>query len=170
MERKLKQDFRKFRNEFYKWEAYFARPRSKYYKKETTEFDKMVSDANTKSYNKLQKKIERMENMRPVEIKGQKAKDKILAKVSRGKKILLVDCHPYILFKGETKFVPKRMAFKFHLSTVSYKGKLLEEFIRQKIRAYIYENYEVEDVGKIAFRTFNIQNVYFRDIKHGRVS
>ena len=111
-----------------------------------------------------------MENMRPAEIKGQKAKDKILAKVSRGKKILLVDCHPYILFKGETKFVPKRMAFKFHLSTVSYKGKLLEEFIRQKIRAYIYENYEVEDVGKIAFRTFNIQNVYFRDIKHGRVS
>ena len=96
MERKLKQDFRKFRNEFYKWEAYFARPRSKYYKKETAEFDKMVSDANTKSYNKLQKKIERMENMRPVEIKGQKAKDKILAKVSRGKKILLVDCHPYI--------------------------------------------------------------------------
>ena len=170
MERKLKQDFRKFRNEFYKWEAYFARPRSKYYKKETAEFDKMVSDANTKSYNKLQKKIERMENMRPVEIKGQKAKDKILAKVSRGKKILLVDCHPYILFKGETKFVPKRMAFKFHLSTVSYKGKLLEEFIRQKIRAYIYENYEVEDVGKIAFRTFNLQNVYFRDIKHGRVS
>ena len=170
MERKLKQDFRKFRNEFYKWEAYFARPRSKYYKKETAEFDKMVSDANTKSYNKLQKKIERMENMRPVEIKGQKAKDKILAKVSRGKKILLVDCHPYILFKGETKFVPKRMAFKFHLSTVSYKGKLLEEFIRQKIRAYIYENYEVEDVGEIAFRTFNLQNVYFRDIKHGRVS
>ena len=105
-----------------------------------------------------------------MEIKGQKAKDKILAKVSRGKKILLVDCHPYILFKGETKFVPKRMAFKFHLSTVSYKGKLLEEFIRQKIRAYIYENYEVEDVGKIAFRTDNIQNVYFRDIKHGRVS
>ena len=129
----------------------------------------MVADSNTKRYNKLKKKVERMKKVRPLEIKGKEQKDKILAKVASGKKILLVDCHPYILFKGETKFVPKRMAFKFHLSTVSYKGKLLEEFIRQKIRQYIFENYEVEDVGKIAFRTFNLQDVYFKDIKHGRV-
>ena len=129
----------------------------------------MIADGNTKRYNKLKKKVERMKKMRPLEIKGKEQKEKILAKVSAGKKILLGDCHPYILFKGETKFVPKRMAFKFYLSTVSYKGKLLEEFIRQKIRQYIFENYEVEDVGKIIFRTFNLQNVYFKDIKHGRV-
>ena len=59
--------------------------------------------------------------------------------------------------------------FKFYFLTVSYKEKLLEEFIRQKIRQYIFGNYEVEDVGKIIFRTFNLQNVYFKDIKHGRV-
>ena len=169
MERILREDFKKFRNNFYKWEAYFARPKSKGYTKEIAEFDKMVADSNTKKYNKLKKKVERMKKVRPLEIKGKEQKDKILAKVASGKKILVVDCQPYILFKGETKFVPKRMAFKFHLSTVSYKDKLLEEFIRQKIRQYIFENYEVEDVGKIAFRTFNLQNVYFKDIKHGRV-
>ena len=43
MEQKLREDFRSFRNEFYKWEACFARP-SKYYTKETAELNKMVSD------------------------------------------------------------------------------------------------------------------------------
>ena len=33
MERKLREDFKKFRNNFYKWEAYFARPKSKGYTK-----------------------------------------------------------------------------------------------------------------------------------------
>lgn len=169
-ERKLRRDYLKFKKEFNKWKAYFARPRSQQYTKEMADFDKMIADASTKRYNKLKKKMERMDKLRPLEIKGQKQKNKVLAKVTAGKKVLLVDCHPHILFKGETKYVWKRMAFKFHLSTVSYKGKLMEEFIKDKIRNYIFENYEVLDVGEINFRTFNFENVYFKDIKHGKVS
>mmetsp|Transcript_3699 Transcript_3699/g.5617 ORF Transcript_3699/g.5617 Transcript_3699/m.5617 type:complete len:140 (-) Transcript_3699:98-517(-) len=108
MERKLKQDFRKFRNEFYKWEAYFARPRSKYYTKETAEFDKMVSDA--------------------LQIQKGEQRDKIKAQLNAGKKILLVDCFVFIEYKEKVKQKFWPFSFKFHLSSVSYKGKLEQQY------------------------------------------
>lgn len=173
---KLKKKFQKFKKEYYKWEKYLAAPKTVGYSKKTEVFDRDIADFYIRNYQKLQKKMRKLNELKPLKIDRNDVRPALAKKISRIQKknkvpkVLLTDVGSWIKFKDTTNYVWRTFSFQFNLKTVSYESEVLEDFIRQKIIRWVYENYSVVDVGEMIFKYFNLKKVALSDIKLGRVS
>jgi len=101
---KLRKNFRKFKKEYYKWEAYFAKPKSAKYTKEIEEFDKEIANFYARNFKRLQNKLKKMAKLEPLKIENGLQRDQLKKKLENSKKILLVDCYAEVLFNHKAKY------------------------------------------------------------------